>query len=208
MTPIIITSVALVMFFLVLLVSAIVLFVNMARKKQKLKRDLTLVIVLTVVFFSLIALDIHWVSSSFEYNKAKLKEISLDAAETSGEGLVVTYDAAKKKWDERSVEKLKNIDITISKCTEQMNVDKKTYEVKIIFDNKNSNAESMSLDEMIGLNYLMFCDKNDIVHGIDDRKQETAGLPTGKSEATLIVNVEKDVELTYLRFVDRKFPLK
>ena len=208
MIPLIITSVALVMFFLVLLVTAIVLFVNMARKKQKLKRDLSILIIVTLIFFSLVALDVYLFSSSLQYSKEKVKEIALDAAETSGQGLVVTYDAMKKTWDDRSVEKLKNIDISISSCSEVINTDNNTYEIKVVFDNKNSTAESMSLDEMISLNYLMFSDKNDIVHGIDDSIHETASLPMGKSEATLIVNVEKDVELTYLRFVDRKFALK
>jgi len=85
--------------------------------------------------------------------------------------------------------------------------DKNSYEVKIIFDNKNSTAESMSLDEMIEFNYLMFTDQNDIVHAITEKKSESTALPMGKSEATLITNVDKDVDLKYLRFVDRKIPL-
>lgn len=208
MVPIIVTSVAIVMVFLVLLVTTIVLFVNKARKKEKIKRDFTTVIIVTNVFFSLIGLDTYWVTSIFQYNKDKVREIALDSAETSGKGLVVTYDAIKKTWDDRSVGKLINIDISISKCTENINADKKTYEVKVIFKNKNSTAESMNLDEMIGLNYLMFCDQNDIVHAISKRKSETVALPMGKSEATLIATVEKDVELKYLRLVDRKIDLK
>lgn len=207
MVPIIITSVATVMVFVVLLITAIILFVNLARKNQKKKRDLTIVIITGVLFFCLIGLDAYLVTSQFQYSKEKAREIALNAAETSGQGLVVTYDAAKKKWDDRSVEKLKNIDISISKCTVNESADNKSYEVKVIINNKNSTAESMSLDEMIGLNYLMCTDQNDIVHAITEKKSETATLPMGKSEVTLIANVEKDIELKYLRFVDRKIPL-
>ena len=207
MIPIIITSIAIVFVFIVLLITAIILFVNLARKNDKKKRDLTIVIISGVIFFSLIGLDAYLITSNLQYSKEKAREIALDAAETTGQGFVVTYDAAKKKWDDRSVEKLKNIDISISQCTVNESTDQKSYEVKIIFDNKNSTAESMSLDEMVALNYLMFTDQNDIVHAITEKESETTALPMGKSEATLIANVDKDVDLKYLRFVDRKIPL-
>lgn len=66
----------------------------------------------------------------------------------------------------------------------------------------------MSIDEMASLNYLMGCDKTDIVHAIKSKKYETEHLPIGKSEATFVIDVKKDISLTYLRLVDRRFALK
>ena len=205
MIPIIIVSVAAVLFFLVLVITSIILLVNKIRKKQKVKRDLVIVIAISLIFFSLIGLDAYFISNSIYENRDKIKDA---AAEASGRGLVITYDAIKKTWDDRSVVKLKNIDITVLKSSEVIKGDIKTYEIEIVFNNKNTNAESMPISEMVSINYLALCDKDDIVYGIDNFKSETPLLPTGKSKATLFINVAKDVKLDYVRLVDNKIALK
>jgi hypothetical protein len=205
MIPVIITSLAIVLFFLVLLITAIILLVNKVRKKDRVKRDLSVLIIITLIFFSLVGLDTYLISSGILKSG---KDAASDAAYATGKGLVITYDAVKKTWDERSIKSLDNIDVTMLKSSEEIKDDIKTYEVKVLFTNKNSNAESMSIAEMIACNYLVFCDEDDIVYAIDDSKTETFSLPIGKSEVTLFIHVEKDVKLKYLRFVNKEVVMK
>jgi hypothetical protein len=206
--PIIITSMAAVVFLLVLLITTIVLFVNRVRKKQKLKRDLVLVIVSGLLFFSLIGFDIYFISNGIIPDAAKAENAADAAAKATGRGLVLTYDAIKKTWDDRSVSKLKGIDITVLKVIESENAADKTYDIEILLDNKNTNAESMPISEMIELNYLYACDKDDVFYKIDRFECESPLLPKGKSKATIFVSLNKDVKLEYLKLADTNIPFK
>ena len=189
------------MFFLVLLICGIVLLVNQIRKRQKLKRDLSIVIIITLIFFGLIALDIYLIANR------SLKAAD-DAASATGKHLVMTYDAIKSTWDERSVEKLKNVHITILKSSATLKDNIKKYKIEILFNNKNTRSESMPISEMVEFNYLSLSDKDDVFYKVDSFKSESSLLPTGKSKATLYANVEKNVNLGYVKLADVKTVIK
>jgi len=62
----------------------------------------------------------------------------------------IQNDAIKKKWDERSVEKLKNIDISVSKCTENKRQYKKyDKDLKIGIMLDNHSAHKLRLGDLI-----------------------------------------------------------
>ncbi len=208
---IILTSVALVMVFIVLLIVTIVLFVNKIKKKPTFKRDLILVIVSGFIFFGLIALDINFMSSFLTGGKQVTAEQAADeAARIAGKGLVISYDAIKSQWNTRSEEMLKNIDITIKKVSSKAinNSKNKKYTISILINNKNKKEDSMPLSEMVSFDYVYMYDKDDIFHKIDSANSESELLPVGKSLATLTAYVAKDVNISGLKLVDRKIPFK
>lgn len=211
MIKIIITSTLAVMVFLTLIITGIILLVNKLRKKTKLKGYMAIVITSAFVFIGLIGLDIYFISDGIYKSREAIAEKSAEAADTAaqatGRGLVLTYDAIKKTWDERSVAKLKNIDITFLKSSEVIKGNIKTYKIDILLNNKNATSESMSISEMIEFNYLSLCDKDDIFYKVDNYKSESSLLPMGKSKATIFANVDKNVKLDYLKLVDRKISI-
>ncbi|MFA6308914.1 MAG: hypothetical protein WC677_04125 [Clostridia bacterium] len=207
----ILTTVGIVMVFIVLLIVTIVLFVNKVRKKPTFKRDLILVIISGFVFFGLIAVDINFATDFLTGGEKITAEQAADeAARIAGKGLVISFDAIKTQWNKRSEEKLKNIDITVKSFTEKefTKSNNKKYTIKVLIDNKNKKEESMPLSEMVGTDYLFLYDKDDIFHKIDSFDSESDLLPVGKSLATLSAYVAKDVNILGMKLVDRKMPFE
>lgn len=196
-----------------IIIFAIMATVSKLRGKKQVKRNVVLLICAAVIFFGLVSLDLYFVFSGIEKNKEQIKnsaeEKAMQAAEIAGKGFVKTFDSILKSWDERSVKRMDNIDVSIINSSQKVESDKKTYRVEVLFNNKNSsNSESITIGVMIGGNYLMFCDKDDIVYAVDDVKNESLIIPLGKSKETFTIEVEKNVELKYLRFVNKKVSLK
>ena len=212
MIGIVFASIGIVMCFLLIVVVAILAIVGKIRKSPKTRRHVITLVLATVLFFGLIATDILLISGNIREHKQELaqatEDTAMQAAELTGKGLVKTFDAFVAAWDKRSTERMKNITLTVVKSENKVENGQKTYTVEVLFNNLNkTNAESISSMEMVAGNSLVFCDAEDIVYAIDDTINESFNLPAGKTKATLLVNVDEGVNLTYIRFIDQKIPL-
>ncbi len=213
MTGIVLATIGIVICFISIITFSIMAIISKVQKSTRTKTNVIALLVATFLFFGLIAGDVLLISHSITQHKKDLaqatEDTAMQAAELTGKGLVKTFDAIATAWDKRSTERMKNITVSVLESTSKVVDGQKAYTVEVIFNNLNkTNAESISSMEMIASNSLVFCDTDDIVYAIDDTVNESFNLPAGKTKVTLIANVEDDVSLSYIRFIDQKISLK
>jgi hypothetical protein len=176
---------------------------------KKNKKGLTLnIVMLASSFFFVVVLgivDIVLFGLFVYQNRDEIVNAGLEVtSDIVSRGLVMTYEGIVKTWDKELVKRLDNIDVSVDKVDVQKEKNDTRYTIKVLLNNHNKNAESTSLSELIGGNYLMACDKNDAVYELSAGDHEGYFLPSGKSAVSLTVSVAKDIQLSYVRFADKK----
>jgi hypothetical protein len=206
MASVIVISCVLVALAAVFFVFLTKLIIDLVKKNKK---SLTLnIVMLAASFFLFIVLGIVDIVLFGVFVYQNREEIVTQGLEVTSDivskGLVMTYEGIVKTWDKELVKRLDNIDVSIEKVAVEKKDGSARYTIGLAFNNHNKNSESTSLSELIGGNYLMVCDKNDVVYALSARDQEGYYLPSGKSAASLTVSVAQDVKLGYLRFAEKK----
>jgi hypothetical protein len=206
MVSVIVISIVLVILAAVFFVFLTKLIIDLVKKNKK---ALTLNIVMLVasifLFIVLGIVDIILFGVFVYQNRDEIVTQGLEVtSDIVSKGLVMTYEGIVKTWDKELVKRLDNIDASVEKVTVEKKDGTARYIIDLAFNNHNKNSESTSLSELIGGNYLMVCDKNDVVYGLSAQDQAGYFLPSGKSAASLTVSVAQDVKLRYLRFAEKK----
>ncbi len=212
MLSVIFLTICIVISFIALFIAGIITIVSKIRKTGKSKLPLIFTILFSLLFFGLIGLDVYVIGQKakkiandvIENKENNLQDKVLKAAELTGKGYVATYDGILKHWDERALENLKNIEIFVLDTKIEEIEDIKKYSITIIFNNKNEKiSDSNSFITLSTGQYIMVVDKDDFVFPLTNTMDESV-IPLGKSKVIFFAEVDRDVELKYVRFIDQK----
>ncbi|MBN1695912.1 MAG: hypothetical protein JW881_00240 [Spirochaetales bacterium] len=209
MLAIILLSIGVIVSFTVLAAMVINLVVKVVQKKTVNKP--AAIISIGSVFLLWVVLGCVNAFVIFSYVFEHKDEIIDSGIETTADimakTLVLTYKGVEKNWDAQLVKKLKNVSVTVSGSSHRLEKENRIYTIELLFDNPNPSSDNIGFYDLVNGNYLMVCDTEDIIYGLDMVTCQSTYLPEGKTKAVFKVLVDEDVELSYIRFVESRIDL-
>lgn len=176
------------------------------------KKDLLTIALL--IFFSgaLAVYDIYLGASLVVENKDEIlgygqKAVSNTVAYGTTavfEGFGKSFDHFEEKWDADYVRQLRNVDLEV-KAMRKDSVDEVNDKVTVdlVFNNRNSGDDRLSLSHISELNYILIGDTSELYYPVVlPANHNTRYLPAGKSAVTFEGIVPKDLEIKYVRLLD------
>jgi heme/copper-type cytochrome/quinol oxidase subunit 2 len=209
MLAIILLSIAVVITFIVMVVLIINLIVTIVqKKKEKMKSAIIAAVSVFILWIILGCINAFVIVSYIFEHREEIIDSGIHAgAEFLAKGLVLTYKGIEKNWDAEVVKRMKNITIDIVKTEVKIEKDEKIYSIELLFTNTNPGSDRISLRDLIIDNYLVVCDRDDVMYGLEPSVYQSYYLPAGKTKSVFNVSVEKEVELRYIRFIDNKIEI-
>jgi heme/copper-type cytochrome/quinol oxidase subunit 2 len=187
------------------------IFINLSNEKSADKKkniDKSTIIILSsllLLFVILMIINISTIFSSLYKNRDAILNGSLNAtSQIVSTGIGMTFDAIEKGWDNMTVRKLKNIDVSVSKYSKTLSNSDITYSFEIVFDDHNENNPNISYSSLVEGKYLVVCDKDDVFYSLNPVNVPQGDLPASKTKADFEVTVSKDVDLEYIRYITNK----
>jgi hypothetical protein len=144
-------------------------------------------------------------------------------------GAMGTAQTFSRSYNASVIKQFENLDISFSSSKFELDKEKeqKIYEIEVILDNKIQRNEEIYFGSLVQKNYLIACDVDDFVYRIipEDsdggyiKERELIALVEffmnreytkfgkilpGKSLHKILVVVPKDVEISYLMFLDKR----
>jgi hypothetical protein len=137
----------------------------------------------------------------------------------------VTSSEYSKAYNSNVIKQFENLDIKYLSETSEKKDGKKVYEITLEFNNNVPLNEQLYLGSIISNKYLLACDSEDYVYDIvpkDTGAFDDTGLISlfefifnrdytkygnilrGKTKQKVLVSVPDDVEIAYLRFLNKK----
>ena len=229
---IIIITVAISIFFCIVLASFIGFIHSDVKKNDDAKKKSSVVLIPSVIIWALlIALNTILIITFTYRNKEEIvdKPIRIPA-EVIGKGLALTMQSFETNWDRNKLQHLENLSIHPLSMDYVIQNETKIYDIELIFDNDTPQEIKLYLDDLIGNYYLVVCDEDDFVYiipliynkiiteqtadGVSSRISEISIeysntiIPFGKSRFGFNVTVPTDVDITSARFMHTVIPLK
>jgi hypothetical protein len=208
---IIVISVLIVVLFFVALVSLIFLIVSAVNKNaSKVKKNRIIFFSSLAVFLILTGLDIYLIASYLYTNRNEIINKTVEkSADILSNGLALTASNFEKNWDKNLLKKFEKLEISISSSKFKIENGNKKYQIDLIFNNKNLPEVKIYLHDLIENNYLVSCDDKDLVYilNLNITKNDTDKIPVGKTKHSFEVNIPKDINLKYIRFVHKNIIL-
>lgn len=189
--------------FLVVLISLIIFIYNKIKENIDAKnKSLKILIPSAVVWVLLIIVNVFLIITYLYKNSDTIIDKSLrKSSEIISQGLVLTAQNFEKNWDKNRLSQLEKLTISSSTTSFEKKDGAKIYNIELIFDNNSPADIKLYLDDLIGNNYLVACDKDDFVYLLKLKERTNEKIPFGKSKFKFTVNVPENVEITHVRFV-------
>jgi hypothetical protein len=147
-------------------------------------------------------------------------------AEYTVRSIIVTASTYSKAYNSNIIKQFENLDIRYLSETSETSDGKKVYEIELEFNNNIPLNEQLYLGNIISSKYLLACDSEDYVYEavpmetgaftdhqglislfefIFNRDYTKYGhILRGKTKQKILVSVPENVDIAYLRFLDRK----
>ena len=198
---IVLTSLAVILFIL-LVVSIITTVVHK-------KKSSSFLAAMSISFLVVILADAVAIGYYIYNNHDTILSTVLEkTSDITSDGLALTASNFEENWDKELIKNFGNVFISVRSVEFQLEDNEKIYTIEVIIDNRNEEKRKMYFHDLMENNYLVACDTDDIVHVMKTVKYENDKIPVGKTIATYKVTVDKDVTLSYLRFIGKKISLE
>jgi hypothetical protein len=147
-------------------------------------------------------------------------------AEYTVRSIMVTASTYSKAYNSNIIKQFENLDINYLSEKFETNDGKKVYEIELEFNNNIPLDEQLYLGNIISNKYLLACDSEDYVYDTvpmdtgaftDDRGlislfefifnrdyTKYGNILRGKSRQKILVSVPENVDIAYLRFLNKK----
>jgi hypothetical protein len=233
LTGIIIVSILMMAGFCAALASLIGIILNFKKDNKKMRANVVRIILFSVVFFLMGAVDTVLIIKYLYDNKEKVANAADKAITTvidkTAEYAVRSYTATastySKTYNAGVIKQFENLDIKYLSEKSETKDGKKVYEIELEFNNNIPLNEQLYLGNIISQKYLLACDSDDYVYDavpVDSGAFDDKGLISlyefifnrdytkygnilrGKSKQKILVSVPEDVNIAYLRFLDKK----
>lgn len=198
---IVLTSLAVILFIL-LVVSIITTVVHK-------KKSSSFLAAMSISFLVVILADAVAIGYYIYNNHDTILSTVLEkTSDITSDGLALTASNFEENWDKELIKNFGNVFISVRSVEFQLEDNEKIYTIEVIIDNRNEPKRKMYLHDLMNNNYLVACDTDDIVYAMETVKYENDKIPVGKTIAKYKVAVDKDVTLSYLRFIAEKISLE
>jgi hypothetical protein len=231
-TGIIIVSILITAGFCAAVASLIGIILNTGKDNKKLRANVVRMIIFSVAFFVLGAVDSVLIIKYLYDNKEKVADAAdkaiTKAIDKTAEYAVRSYTATastySKTYNAGVIKQFENLDIRYLSEKSETKDGKKVYEIELEFNNNIPMNEQLYLGNIISQKYLLACDSDDYVYDavpVDSGAFDDKGLISlfefifnrdytkygnilrGKSKQKILVSVPEDVNIAYLRFLDK-----
>ncbi len=184
------------------LVSLAVLVISIVKLVIAKEKKPAFFLISCCAFFALLITDGFIVGKYVMKNhEAILSSLIETSSDLTSDGLVQTASNFEKNWDKELIKNFGNVSVSVRSARSSFVEEGKKYDIEVLIENRNDENRKMYLRDMIGNNYLLACDSEDIVYPLLPKDLVTDKIPVGKSLVNLEVTVKKETELTYLRFL-------
>jgi hypothetical protein len=235
---IIIVSILAVAGFCAAVASLVGIILNIKKDNEKVRMNVVKLVLFSLSFALLGGLNAILIIKYAFDNKEKIADTADKAiiqaidktAEYTVRSLTVTASTYSKAYNANIIKQFENLDISYLSEKSETKDGKKVYEIELEFNNNIALNEQIYLGSMISNKYLLACDSDDYVYDtvpldtgaftddrglislfefIFDRDYTKYGnILRGKSKQKILVSVPADVNIAYLRFLDKKIEKK
>jgi hypothetical protein len=218
--------------------SLVGIILNIKKDHEKVRINVVKLVLFVLSFALLGGLNTILIIKYAFDNKEKLADTADKAitqaidktAEYTVRSLTVTASTYSKAYNSNIIKQFENLDINYLSEKSETKDGKKVYEIELEFNNNIALNEQIYLGSMISNKYLLACDSDDYVYDtvpmdsgaftddrglislfefIFDRDYTKYGnILRGKSKQKILVSVPADVDIAYLRFLDKKIEKK
>jgi hypothetical protein len=146
-------------------------------------------------------------------------------AEYSARSALSTDSAYTKIYNANILRQFENLDISYSASKFEIRDGKKIYEIELVLDNTMPVEEELYFGNLVVKNYLIACDENDFVYNIvpedagagftnyeqlilNRNYSEFGKILPGKTMRKILVEVPENINITSLRFLDKKIEIR
>ncbi len=190
------------------LVSLAVLVVSIVKLVIAKEKKPAFFLVSCFSFFALLIADGYLAGSYVIKNHEAILSNLLDASsDVTSDSLARTASSFEKNWDKELIENFGKVSVSARSVRTSPDEKGKKYEIEVLIENGNDESRKMYLRDMIGNNYLVACDSEDIAYPLIPKDLVTDKIPVGKSLVDVEVTVKEKTELTYLRFLRERIDL-
>jgi len=234
LTGIIIVSVLMVAGLCGAIASLIGIILNFKKDNEKIRVNVIRIIVFSLAFFVMGAVNTVLIIKYLYNNKEKVANAADKAittaidktAEYTVRSLTTTASTYSKAYNANIIKQFENLDIRYLSETSETKDGKKVYEIVLEFNNNIPLNEQLYLGNIISQKYLLACDSDDYVYDavpvdsgaftdetgiislfefIFNRDYTKYGnILRGKSKQKILVSVPENVNIAYLRFLNKK----
>jgi hypothetical protein len=151
-------------------------------------------------------------------------------AEYTTRSIVATASAYTRYYNASIIKRFENLTISYLTCKFEIQDGKKIYEIELALDNNMPQEEELYFGDLVVKNYLIACDEDDFVYDIVPEDAD-AGLTTfgelvsvmefflnreyskfgkilpGKTRHKILVEVPENINITSVRFLDKKIAI-
>jgi hypothetical protein len=152
-------------------------------------------------------------------------------AEYTTRSVLATASAYTRGYNAGIIKKFEKLTISYSNSKFEINEGKKIYEIELILDNAMPQEEELYFGDLVVKNYLLACDAEDFVYDIVPEDAD-AGLSKegelvallefflnreyskfgkilpGKTRHKILVEVPENINITAVRFLDKKIAIQ
>jgi hypothetical protein len=216
------------------IVSLIGIILNFKKNNEKIRANVVRIIVFSLAFFVMGTVNTVLIIKYIYDNKEKIANVADKAintaidktAEYTVRSLMATSSTYSRVYNANIIKQFENLDIRYLSETSETKDGKKVYEIELEFNNDVPLNEQIYLGNIISQKYLLACDSDDYVYDavpvdsgaftdetgiislfefIFNRDYTKYGnILRGKSKQKILVSVPEDVDIAYLRFLNRK----
>jgi hypothetical protein len=152
-------------------------------------------------------------------------------AEYTTRSVLATASAYSKIYNTNIIKKFENLKISYLTSKFEIHEDKKIYEIELALDNNIPQQEELYFGDLVVKNYLIACDEDDFVYDIVPEDADTGltqygelvllmeyllnreyskfgKILPGKTRHKILVEVPENVNITSVRFLDRKIEIE
>lgn len=152
-------------------------------------------------------------------------------AEYTVRGAIATASTFTKSYNSKTIKQFENLDISYSSNKFEIDGDKKIYEIELVLDNRIKRNEEIYFGSLVQKNYLIACDADDFVYKIVPEDSDSGYIKDqslialvefligreytkfgkilpGKTRHKILVVVPKDIEISYLQFLDKRINME
>jgi hypothetical protein len=180
-------------------------------KKDEAKRKRTSIMFFSslILFIVLIGLDIYLIVSYVYTNRNAIIDKTIEkSSDILSKGLALTASNFEKNWDKNLIKKYENLEVSIYSSKFKVVKGNKKYQIELLFNNSNLDENKIYLHDLVGNNYIVVCDKDDLVYILNPVNVDNDKIPVGKTKYSFKVTVSNEVNLDYIRFLHAKINLE
>lgn len=193
-------------------------FISAIRKdKEKVIKNLVISFTSFLLIFVFAIIDVVVIVPTVYKNREEIVDFTVESLDAGIRGtskvlsrsLIYTADELWNNWDNEFVAQLQKIDVKVIDYEVVTESDYKTYNIEILFNNKNETNSKIEFSKIMKYNYLSAGDNADILYTFDNdgSSYRNRFVSPGKSVANVQVTVKPDTEIIYVNFVKKQITL-